>query len=131
MTFKKPDFKSNIPEYLLSDSTARDRYIMEQLSIISQQNSWQSEALSSLDERVAFANSKTSKAIMEIEELQKKGRESDSIKEDVAEVIETKRLLEKYILNKRFLIIFGIFFIGFLKILAFPTAVSWISSLIG
>lgn len=38
-----PSFRASIPEYLIKDMSGHDRYIMEQLSVMQQQNEWQTD----------------------------------------------------------------------------------------
>ena len=47
-----PEFKSNIPEYILNDIKGSDKehlkYILETISIIQQQSNWQTQILAKL-----------------------------------------------------------------------------------
>ena len=126
----KPVFKSSIPDHLLADLSPKDKYIIEQLSIMSQQQTWQVKKLDDLDERVAFANSKTSKVIQEIESLKNKSLEYDKIEKDIKEIVYKKRFVYKYVFNKKFLIIFAIFCLGLTKIILSPAALEWFNHFI-
>lgn len=123
----KPIFTSSIPDHLLADLSPKDKYILEQLSIMSQQQTWQVEKLDDLDERVAFANSKTSNAIRDIELLKNRNLEYDKIEKDVKELVYKKRFVYKYIFNKKFLIIFAIFCLGLIKLIFSPLGSEWLT----
>ena len=61
-----PDFKPNIPEYML-DSCDRqaDRYLIEQISIMTQQNSWQTHKLINIHDYTKSINGK----VIELEQF--------------------------------------------------------------
>lgn len=130
MPEEKPTFTSSIPDHLLADLSPKDKYIIEQLSIMSQQQTWQVKKLENLDERVAFANSKTSKVIQDIELLNIKSLEYKKIEKDVMDMVEKKRFVYKYLLNKKFLIILAIFCLGLVKIMFSPSALEWFNHLV-
>lgn len=52
------EFKSQIPDHLLIDTTATDRYIMEQISILRQYMDWSVKAHLSQDKQVRLTNGK-------------------------------------------------------------------------
>ena len=64
------DFKSQIPEHLLVDSSQTDRYIMEQMSIMRQYSDWSVHALLSQDKNLRLTNGKVRRAAQDIKDLQ-------------------------------------------------------------
>lgn len=61
-----PNFKPNIPEYML-DSCERqaDRYLIEQISVMTQQNSWQTHKLTDIYDYTKSINGK----VIELEQF--------------------------------------------------------------
>ena len=53
---ERPHFESQIPEHLLKDASASDRYIMESLSKLLQQSEWSTEAAMVHDQNIRLTN---------------------------------------------------------------------------
>lgn len=53
-----PDFKSQIPEHLMVDTTPADRFLMEQISIMRQHMDWSVKAHLSQDRQLRYTNGK-------------------------------------------------------------------------
>jgi hypothetical protein len=116
MSLQKPSFQSNLPDYLLQDTSPKERYILEHLSIISQNNVWlvdetikQSEKLESIECQTIRTNGRVSK----LEEKNISDKDSD---EQIKQIVNTKLFIEKYLLNKYFLISFVFFIVGIIKV---------------
>jgi hypothetical protein len=65
-----PTFKSQIPEYLMSDASAPEKYIMEQLSVLTQTSEWSTKAHLSTMQSVRKTNGRLIRAESDIKELQ-------------------------------------------------------------
>lgn len=65
---ERPEFKSSIPEHLLKDASASDRYILEQLSILSQSVPWLVEAAMTNNHLIRATNGRLLKAESNISE---------------------------------------------------------------
>ena len=100
-----PTFKPSIPEYMV-DSLKDDnlKFLIEQVSIIKQQNRWQSEHIAEVYDYTRTINGK----VIELEEFRTEYKLEKKVKED----IDTKTLTEKK-RNKKLIItlsgIFGLF----------------------
>jgi hypothetical protein len=117
MSLTKPSFDSKVPEYLLKDASDKDKYIIEQLSIIGQQSNWvidetikQSVKLETLDEKVSYTNGSVNEHKKLISEL-------NETKEDVNQIVSVKRFVCRYLLNRYSIAVSFVFGLGFIKIL--------------
>lgn len=63
------EFKSQIPEHLMKDASATDRYMMEQMSIMKQYSDWSVKANLGHDRNIRTTNGRLRKAEAEIEGL--------------------------------------------------------------
>ena len=68
MSDKQPEFQSNIPSYLLETATPQDKWMMENMSVLSQKTNWlaqeqerQSTALGELKEKTESIETQTKK----------------------------------------------------------------------
>jgi hypothetical protein len=129
MIEKRPNFNSQIPEHLLTDSSPRDRYMLEQLSVIRQETNWQTDKLLEVDGILQETRGKVEHLVSDIETLKGKDFEYQKLKEDLVEIVEVKQFVDKYIWNRNFLVIFIIFLIGFVKIMYSPTVLEWIKTI--
>lgn len=133
-----PEFKSNLPESLLTDINPRDRYLLEQVSVIGQKSDWllsetqkQSNQLTSLDEKLRYTNGKIGNAILEIQALKDKNAADKEIDDEVKKIVGFKLFFEKYILNKYSLGAIFIFSLGFIKVMANPELREFLFKIIG
>ena len=120
-----PEFKSSIPNHLLADISDKDRFIIEQLSIMGQKSDWlvhetqeQSKELVIIKTETKTTNGKIAKAILDINDLQNKEKAKLDDWTEVKEIVSIKLFVQKYLFNRYALIGLGIFTIGFLKIMA-------------
>lgn len=121
MLDKTPHFHSSIPEHLLANANPEMKWIMENMSVLTQKSDYlvttqqeQSAKLDLLDSRAEYTNGKIAMAITEIDDLQK---ERDAQKEDLADIIATKKFIIKYFFNKWGLVITVIFILGVISLL--------------
>ena len=63
------EFKSQIPEHLMVDTTPTDRYIMEQISIMRQLGDWSVKAHLSQDRQLRYTNGKVKRHEGELAQL--------------------------------------------------------------
>jgi hypothetical protein len=56
-----PDLKSDIPAYLVKDSSEAERYILDQMSILIQHAKWTSNVLSDISENTRKTNGRVIK----------------------------------------------------------------------
>jgi hypothetical protein len=61
-TLEKPDFKSQIPEHLTKDASDAEKYIMAQLSILTQFADWDVKAHMGTNEQVRKTNGRLLRA---------------------------------------------------------------------
>lgn len=61
-----PAYKSQIPEHLLVDTTAAERFLMEQISIMRQNMDWSIQAHLSQDRHLRYTNGKVRRHDMDI-----------------------------------------------------------------
>lgn len=66
---ERPEFKSQIPAYLLESASDRDRFIIEQLNILTQFIPWSVEAHISINEMARKTNGKIIRAEVDIEKI--------------------------------------------------------------
>jgi hypothetical protein len=130
----RPSFQSKVPEYLLEKVSEKDRYIIEQLSVIGQTQEWlvdqtikQSNKLESvdgkvseLDDKLKYTNGKIGNAILQIHALESKNEADKESDIEIKKIVSIKLFLEKYLLNKYTIGILFVFSIGFVKILTTP-----------
>jgi len=73
-----PDFQSDIPEHLLANVSPQDKYIMENISILSQRGDWlakvQGEQVKALEE-IRIQTTKTNGSVVTLKEQAKKAEE--------------------------------------------------------
>jgi hypothetical protein len=138
MSLTRPKFESSVPEYLLKDATEKDKFIIEQLSIIGQQSNWvidetikQSEKLESVDTKVSYTNGKVGAAILQIKALEDKNTADREQEEQVRQIVKTKKFIEKFIYNKTFWIGFAVFVFFGVKTGFFEGVIRWIFTSIG
>ena len=127
MSHKEPhQFSSEIPQHLLEKVPAESRWLMENISILSQKTDYLLEVqqqqglqaeemdkkLEGIDKKVAYTNGKVAQAIFDIQQLKDKNNINKEHEEHVRQMVETKKFIEKLIFSKFFWIIFGLFIIG-------------------
>lgn len=131
MPLVKPSFDSKVPEYLLKDASDKDKYIIEQLSIIGQQSNWvvdetikQSAKLETLDSKVSYTNGSVNEHKKLISEL-------NETKEDVNQIVSAKRFICRYLLNRYSLGILFVFIFGLIKVVVNPELRDFFLRIIG
>jgi hypothetical protein len=141
----RPSFESKVPEYLLEKVSEKDKYIIEQLSVIGQTQEWlvdqtikQSNKLeivdgkvSELDDKLKYTNGKIGNAILQIHALESKNEADKESDIEIKKIVSTKLFIEKYLLNKYILIILFVLFFGLIKIVKTPELVTFFNKMIG
>lgn len=129
MIEKRPTFTSQIPDHLLADSSPRDKYMLEQLSVIRQETNWQTDKLLEVDGALQETKGKVENLVSDINLLKDKDVEYQKLRIDLTEMVQVKQFVDRYIWNRNFLVIFVIFLIGFIKILYSPQVFEWIKTI--
>ena len=116
-----PEFKSNIPEYILNDIKGSDgehlKYILETISIIQQQSNWQAELLAKTYGQALRTNGRVNKLESEMEEKNDEIQDIQGIlaedKSSVDDIKDIKKLLSKkwFIWGVALILVFFAFFI--------------------
>jgi hypothetical protein len=141
----RPSFQSKVPEYLLEKASEKDRYIIEQLSVIGQTQEWlvdetikQSSKLESVDDKVSelddklkYTNGKIGSAILQIHALETKNEADKQSDFEIKKIVSAKLFLEKYLINKYGIGIFFLFVIGIIKVLTTPELKEILFKIIG
>jgi hypothetical protein len=141
----RPSFESKVPEYLLEKVSEKDKYIIEQLSVIGQTQEWlvdqtikQSNKLeivdgkvSELDDKLKYTNGKIGNAILQIHALESKNEADKESDIEIKKIVSTKLFIEKYLLNKYILIILFVLFFGLIKIVKTPELATFFNKMIG
>lgn len=106
-----PEFKSNIPEYILDNIKGADKehikYILETISVIQQQSNWQAEILA----KTYTQSVKTNGRVNRLED--DKNKIDDKINEINEELDENRECISEYkgvrtLLNKRWFLLGGL-----------------------
>lgn len=140
-----PEFKSSIPSHLLDGLSDKDKYIIEQLSVMGQKTDWivgetgeQSKKLgqletgvSEVDTKLKFTNGKIASALVAIKALEDKNLEETGLLEEVRKIVNAKNFLEKLLFNKWFWFVFGIFMLGAIKIITTPELMELVKKIAG
>jgi hypothetical protein len=140
-----PDFKSNIPNHLLDELNDKDKYIIEQLSVMSQKSDWligenrgQSEKLSTLetsvkevDTKLKFTNGKIGSALISIKALEDKNASEAGLLNEVKKIVDAKEILTKLLFNKWFWGAFIVFVVGAIKISTNPEILDLFYKILG
>lgn len=71
---ERPDFKSSIPDHLLAGATPSDKYILEQISILSQSVPWLVEAAMTNNHLIRATNGRLLRAESNIKEYKEDKR---------------------------------------------------------
>jgi hypothetical protein len=127
MPLVKPSFDSKVPDYLLKDASDKDKYIIEQLSVISQTQEWlvdeavkSSGKLDEVDNKLKFTNGKIASAITSIEELRRKNENDKEMDIEIGKIVKTKLFIQKYLLNRYSLATLFVFTLGLIKLFTIP-----------
>ena len=119
-----PEFNSSIPAHLLADLSDKDRYIVEQLSIMGQKSDWlvnatqeQSKELFIIKTETKLTNGKVAQAVKDIAEIQSKERAKIDDWLEVKQIVSIKQFIQKYLFNRYFLGVGFILALGLFKIL--------------
>lgn len=127
MSLQKPSFKSNLPDYLLQDASPRDRYVLENLSIIGQTHEWlvdetikQSKQLGAVDEKVSFTNGKVKQALLQIKALEDKNAAQKETEVEIEKIVKFKQFFFKYLANRYAIICLAALSFGLFKIATIP-----------
>jgi len=123
-----PQFKSEIPEHLLDGASAKDRWIMENISKLGQSSEYvlseqlkQNEKLSSIEEQVLYTNGKVRAHSEKLGVL-------DIIVEDLKEIVSVKRWSVKVLTSKWFYICSGFIIVGIITVVKNPTFSEWLKT---
>lgn len=116
-----PEFKSNIPEYILNDIKGSDKehlkYILETISIIQQQSNWQTQILAQTFQQAKKTNGRVNKLEEKLEEKNDEIQDIQGIlaedKDSVDDIKDIKKLLSKkwFIWGGALILVFFAFFI--------------------
>ena len=127
MSLTKPSFSSQIPQHLLSEANDRDKYILESLSVITQNNNWlieetvkQSAKLEEQGKQLNVISEQTTRTNGRVTKLELKNENDGEQDIQVKQIVAFKQFCQKYLLNKYALIGFGALILGFLKIITTP-----------
>ena len=137
MSKESPKFVSNLPEHLLANASPESKWIMENMSILIQKTDYvledqakHGEKLDVLDERLVYTNSKIATAMKDIANLQEKSKIFDDIKDDLKEIVNTKRFIGKIAGSKWSWVVGGVLVIGVIQILNNPVLREWLLKLV-
>jgi len=125
MSIKEPpQFNSNIPEHLLANVNPEMKWIMENMSVLTQKSDYlvttqgeQSAKLDILDGKATVTNGKIAQAILDINTI---NEERAAQKQDLSDIIGIKRFGEKYLFNKWGAVVLVIFIFGSIKVIETP-----------
>ena len=122
---KRPQFGSNIPEHLLANESPAMCYLMNELSKNTQATEYlldkrteSGEILDTISKELAEIRVQTQKTNGSVLRHTAEISKLNENKEEVDKIVAFKLFVQKYLLNRYFLIGLGVFAIGFLKIMA-------------
>lgn len=84
---EKPEFKPNVPDFLLQDATPQDKYIIERLDLLAQHAEWSTQAHLRTHEELRYTNGKVrhNKAV------------NDRLEEDVGKLNEQAKAVSPFL----------------------------------
>lgn len=133
-----PEFKSNIPEHLLTDISPTDKWLMEEISKNTQVTEYlltkREEDSKKLDEVVrqtTATNGKVAQTIKDISELRQRNKDKEESWIELDKIISIKKFINKYLINKYALICIGIFVIGCVRVFTSPEIMALLAKIIG
>jgi hypothetical protein len=111
MNYEVPDFQSDIPAHLLTNASPQDKYIMENISILSQKSNWLTQTQKmqneSLDELKAESlELKAESKEIRIQTTKTNGRVSalEDAGKEVKDVMKTYKTAKSIVFNKFFIL---------------------------
>lgn len=140
-----PEFKSSIPDHLLHSLDAKEKFIIESLSIMGQKSDWligetvaQSRKLETLDTgvkeldiKLKFTNGKIANSLLQIKALEDKNTADISLMTEITKIVNLKKIIGDLLTSKWFWIGLGIFVIGTIKIFTTPELLELAKKLVG
>lgn len=124
MSLQKPSFSPKLPEYLLNESSPKDKYMLEQLSLMSQTQDWlieetvkQSVKLEEVKEQANRIETQTLKTNGRVTKLEDKNTGDKETDDEVKKIVGAKLFIGKYLLNKYALIGFMALSVGLFRII--------------
>jgi hypothetical protein len=145
MPLQKPSFQSKIPDYLLLEASPKEKFILEQLSIIGQGQDWimdettkQSSKLEDLDgkitevdDKLRFTNGKIGNAMIQIKALEDKNTASKESEDELKKILVVKNWIWKLFSSKLFWTVSTVTTILLVKSGFFSLLFQWLSNHMG
>jgi hypothetical protein len=138
MPLEKPHFTSQIPAHLLQDATDRDKYILESLSVITQNNNWlvdetirQSCKLETLEKTVGEVKTQTTLTNGRVTRLEDKNTANKESEDELKKILVVKNWIWKLLSSKLFWTVSTVTTILLVKSGFFSLLFQWLSSHMG
>jgi len=120
-----PEFKSAIPSHLLENSSERDKFIIEQLSVIGQKSDWligetqmQSHDIQIIKKETQATNGKVAATIRNLAEIEKREGDKSADWAEIKQIVSFKQFIGKYLLNRYALGAFVVLGVGFIRVMS-------------
>jgi hypothetical protein len=145
MSLQKPHFTSQIPPTLLQDISDREKYILESLSIMSQNGNWtveemikQSNKLEELDkkvkivdEKISYTNGKVAASLTDIQALKDKNLANKESDDEIKKFLAIKKYICRLLSSKFFWFSVTVISLLLVKSGFFTLFFNWLSNHLG
>ncbi len=125
MSLVKPSFASKVPEFLTQEVSPKDKYMLEQLSVIEQTQNWlvdetvkQSSKLEEVKSQADRIETQTLKTNGRVTKLEDKNVADKEIEDETKKIVGVKQFVQKYLLNRYSLGAIFIFGLGLIRVLS-------------
>lgn len=121
-----PPFESNIPEHLLQEASPKDKWLMENISVLTQKTDWvlkETEKQSTELKEIRFQTQVTNGRLLKAEG---KLKVLDEWVDDLKEIVITKRFIQKVGSSRWTWAFIGFAVMGIISIITKPELREWI-----
>jgi len=133
-----PEFSSTIPEHLLTKATPEIKWIMENMSVLTQKSDYlvttqqeQSATLGRIITQCEKTNGRVTKNEAEISTLKQFAQNINELTPDLRDIIGVKHFSERYLFNKYSFLVLCVFILGAIQVIRSPHIRELFASMIG
>jgi hypothetical protein len=127
---QKPKFDSDIPNFLLENSSERDVWLYKNINVLIQKTDWVVDECSNQSKQLNAIKIQTTETNGKVKAHQSQLAFFEELKQDLADLVRFKRISKQFLVSKWTYIALAVFFIGLITIAKSPSFIGWLQSII-